>query len=104
MNIKKFEDLNKEGIGIAGGKGANLGELTQAGFPVPPGFVITAKIYKRFMNETGIFNNIMNMLNGLNVNDYKEFEKIATEIKKIIIDTDIPERRLGGSRGAYRRR
>ena len=37
MYVKKFEELSKSDIGIAGGKGANLGELTQAGIPVPPG-------------------------------------------------------------------
>ena len=41
MYVKKFEELSKADIGIAGGKGANLGELTQAGIPVPPGFVVT---------------------------------------------------------------
>ena len=37
-----LEDLDKDSVGIAGGKGANLGELAHAGFPVPPGFVVTA--------------------------------------------------------------
>ena len=49
MYVKKFEDLNKSDIPIAGGKGANLGELTQAGIPVPPGFVVTAQTYEKFM-------------------------------------------------------
>ncbi|MEK7556776.1 MAG: PEP/pyruvate-binding domain-containing protein, partial [Patescibacteria group bacterium] len=37
---KPFEKLSKEDVGIAGGKGASLGEMTQAGIPVPPGFVV----------------------------------------------------------------
>lgn len=91
MYVAKFESLNKEDIGIAGGKGANLGELTQAGIPVPPGFVVTAETYNKFMNETGILNNIINMLNRLDVNDTKKLQKTAEKIKEIIIDTDIPE-------------
>lgn len=91
MYVAKFEDLNKDDVGIAGGKGANLGELTQAGIPVPPGFVITAETYNKFMNETGIFSNIMNMLDKLDVNDTKKLQKTAEEIKRIIINTDIPE-------------
>lgn len=91
MYVAKFEDLNKDDIGIAGGKGANLGELTQAGIPVPPGFVVTAETYNKFMNETGIFNNIMNMLDKLDVNETKKLQKTSQEIKKIIINTDIPE-------------
>ena len=46
MYVKKFENIKKEDIPIAGGKGANLGELTNAGIPVPPGFVITAETMK----------------------------------------------------------
>ena len=49
MYVKKFEDLSKDDLGIAGGKGANLGELTQAGIPVPPGFVVTSKTYDKFL-------------------------------------------------------
>ena len=37
-------------VASAGGKGANLGELTRAGFPVPPGFVVTAPAYLEAMD------------------------------------------------------
>ncbi len=40
-------------IGTAGGKGANLGELIRAGFPVPAGFVITTAAYERYVAEHG---------------------------------------------------
>ena len=43
--IAWFADLGREDTAVAGGKGANLGEVTAAGFPVPPGFVITAGAY-----------------------------------------------------------
>ena len=42
MFTKKFSELSKNDASIAGGKGASLGEMTQAGLPVPPGFVVTA--------------------------------------------------------------
>ncbi len=91
MYVEKFEDLNKDDIGIAGGKGANLGELTQAKIPVPPGFVVTAEAYNKFMNDTGIFSKIMNILNGIDVNETKGLQEAAEKIKRIIIGTDIPE-------------
>ena len=78
MYVQKFEDLNKSDIAIAGGKGANLGELTQAGIPVPPGFVVTAETYQKFMEDTGI-------------NDTKALQAAAEEIKAIIIETPIPD-------------
>ncbi len=40
-----FDQLGVGDVGTAGGKGANLGELTRAGLPVPPGFVVTADAY-----------------------------------------------------------
>ena len=45
--IVSFEALAVGDSAIAGGKGANLGELCRAGFPVPPGFVISAAAYLR---------------------------------------------------------
>jgi pyruvate,water dikinase len=47
-------DLGRESVAIAGGKGANLGELTRAGFPVPPGFVVTAGAYLQAMEDAGV--------------------------------------------------
>ena len=43
--VKWFKELAKEDVGTAGGKGANLGELTRTGIPVPPGFVVVASAY-----------------------------------------------------------
>ncbi len=43
-----LEALTRADLGLAGGKGANLGELIRAGFPVPPGFVVTAAAYEQF--------------------------------------------------------
>ncbi|MBQ2613293.1 MAG: phosphoenolpyruvate synthase [Methanobrevibacter sp.] len=91
MYVVKFEDLSKSDIGIAGGKGANLGELTQAGIPVPPGFVVTAQAYEKFMDEAGINDSVMNILDKIDINDTKALQAAAEEIKKIIIEAPIPE-------------
>ncbi len=91
MYVKKFEDLSKSDIGIAGGKGANLGELTQAGIPVPPGFVVTAQAYEYFMDEAGINDKVMSILEEIDINDTKALQAAAEEIKKIIVEAPIPE-------------
>ena len=41
--------VGKDAVGIAGGKGANLGELVSIGIRVPPGFIITSKAFKYFL-------------------------------------------------------
>ena len=89
--VEFFEELKKEDVDIAGGKGANLGELTRAGIPVPPGFVITSATYQKFIDETGIFAEIMDILNALDVNNNKQLQSSAKKIKNIIIETEIPD-------------
>ncbi len=54
MYIKAFQEITKEDRGLVGGKGASLGELTNAGFAVPPGFVITTDA-KNEIKEDEIF-------------------------------------------------
>ena len=49
--IKQFDQLSRDDIDQAGGKGANLGELTRAGLPVPPGFVIVTRAYREYVAE-----------------------------------------------------
>ena len=52
MNIVlDFQEIKKEDVMTAGGKGANLGEMTAAGIAVPGGFVVTADAYKAFIKE-----------------------------------------------------
>jgi pyruvate,water dikinase len=52
--IAWFQDLTRADTASVGGKGANLGELSRAGFPVPPGFVVTAAGYTAAMDEAGV--------------------------------------------------
>jgi pyruvate,water dikinase len=88
--IARFEDIGKTNIDIAGGKGANLGEMTQAGIPVPPGFVITSKTYDIFMTNTGLYKKVYKLLDGIDVNETKKLQKVAEKIKQLIIETEIP--------------
>ncbi|MDL2246915.1 phosphoenolpyruvate synthase, partial [Methanobrevibacter sp. OttesenSCG-928-K11] len=71
--------------------GANLGELTQAGIPVPPGFVVTAETYEKFMKSSEINDEVMSILNKLDINDTKALQSASEKIKKIIIKTPIPD-------------
>jgi phosphoenolpyruvate synthase/pyruvate phosphate dikinase len=49
--ITQFEELGRDDIDRAGGKGANLGELTRAGLPVPSGFVVSTDAYGAYVAE-----------------------------------------------------
>ena len=52
--ILKFNEIKKEDVLTAGGKGANLGEMTKAQIAVPNGFVVTADAYRAFLKENDL--------------------------------------------------
>lgn len=52
--VLEFSELDLGSAGVVGGKGANLGELTSIGLPVPPGFVLTADAFTSSLEHAGI--------------------------------------------------
>lgn len=52
--VAQLAELSQHDVEIAGGKGANLGELASAGLPVPAGFVVTAEAYLHSMEAGGV--------------------------------------------------
>jgi pyruvate, water dikinase len=76
-----FEGLGREDTDFAGGKGANLGELAAAGFPVPSGFVIGAPAYAAFCDMGGLRTRIEQRLGDLDVDDTDELNRAAEEVR-----------------------
>ncbi|MBD3354503.1 phosphoenolpyruvate synthase [Candidatus Woesearchaeota archaeon] len=89
--IKWFKDISKDDVEIVGGKGANLGEMTNAGLPIPSGFMVTAQTYKEFIEKTGIKDKILGMIKDLDTEDTSQLQKVAKDIQELIKKTDIPE-------------
>jgi pyruvate,water dikinase len=89
--IKWFKELSKGDVGIAGGKGANLGEMTQAGLPVPPGFTVTTPAYRRFAEATGILDKIKGLIGNLDVDDNAALLQAAEDAKRIVVDAKMPK-------------
>lgn len=85
-----FSEIGKEDIPKVGGKGANLGELTKAGIPVPNGFCITAQAYYYFLEKSGLKNEITKLLKGLDSEDNKKLNAVSKEIKTKIIKANMP--------------
>jgi len=54
MGVRWLADVRADDVESVGGKAASLGELTAAGLPVPPGFAVTAGAYRKFLQATGI--------------------------------------------------
>jgi len=90
-----FSELGTEHNDIVGKKCANLGELTKAGFHVPPGYALGVAAYERFMKETGASERVLKYLEGFhadpeNVEDTPKYETASKEIRAIVESIDMP--------------
>lgn len=89
--IVKFNEVDKNDVGLVGGKGANLGEMTLAKFPVPCGFIVTAKAYFKFIDDNNLGNKIKNILSSVDVDKPNQLDQASSTIRKMLINADIPE-------------
>ncbi len=101
--IAWFEEITRSDLSIAGGKGANLGEMVHAQIPVPPGFVVTATAYFEFLKETNVMEEIQTMLQGLDANDSKALQETSARIKDKISGMDMPGYMVNEIKQAYRK-
>ena len=89
--IKWFSELSHKDISIAGGKGASLAEMYNNKFPIPPGFIVTAQAYQYFIEKSGLKFQIEKIIENLDVEDTKDLENKAKEIRELITNADMPE-------------
>ena len=92
--MKKIVDVNelrKTDIPIVGGKGANLGELTMAGFPVPNAFVLTTAAYDYFIEKSKIMSLINDELNAIDRNSDDSLAKASANIRAAFEKFEIPK-------------
>lgn len=86
-----FKDITKDSVAEAGGKGASLGEMTRAKIPVPPGFVVLANAFDRFLHETGLAEDIPAQLKKVNPEDTNSVDKASAVIRDMIHDCTMPK-------------
>lgn len=79
-----FEEISKEDTNFAGGKGANLGEMTRADLPIPYGFVVSSFAFKYFLEQDNLSNKIQKTLSIVNFNNKTEIEQASEHIQDII--------------------
>jgi len=89
--IKFFKDINKTSVSEAGGKGASLGEMTGVGISVPPGFVVVADAFDRFIEETHLKEEIEARLAEVDPDDTNTVDKASNVLRDVIHDTSMPE-------------
>ncbi|MCP4150775.1 MAG: hypothetical protein GY757_23720 [bacterium] len=84
--ILKLKDVHAGDVEIAGGKGANLGEMINHGFPIPPGFVIASTVCKAFFNHI----NLHEEIKELNTMSPLLHGKISINARKKILKAPFP--------------
>lgn len=89
--IISIKDLGVDDIPIAGGKAANLGELTSAGFEVPPGFVLTTESYDYFLESNGLGDLLATVMENLDVSSDEKVQEASVNIRRAFEVGKIPE-------------
>ncbi len=87
-----FKDLGVDDVAEAGGKGANLGELTRAGLPVPPGFVITSAAYVDAIERSGTRKLLQALFDasGQGAGGKQDAEALAKQAQTLLRETPLP--------------
>lgn len=88
--IRNFQNISKGDTLLAGGKGASLGEMTNAKVPVPPGFVILSATFERFLEETDLNVEIEAILDSVNHEEMHTVEHASEKIEALILGAVIP--------------
>jgi len=91
MYLKSFRQISKKNVSEAGGKGASLGEMTRAGIPVPPGFVVLASAFDRFLQDTELGAKIETILKKVKPKDVNSVDKASAEIRDMIAREKMPK-------------
>ncbi len=82
--------FNRNSLALAGGKGANLGELIKAGFDVPPGFVITTAAYDLLVQTNDLQIHIQTALASLQIDAPASVKEVSRQIHAAIHDAAMP--------------
>ncbi|MEF8776143.1 MAG: phosphoenolpyruvate synthase [Haloarculaceae archaeon] len=90
MAVLWLDDVRSDDLEAVGGKAASLGEMTAAGLPVPPAFVVTADTYRGFIEDTGIAEDLFEAV-AVEADDSKALAGAAERAQELILDTPIPE-------------
>ncbi|NOJ26944.1 MAG: phosphoenolpyruvate synthase [Nitrososphaera sp.] len=88
--IVRLDQISKGDLRIAGGKGANLGEMIKIGIPVPPGFAVTTASFDLLMQMHDLGEKIRLIINNINVDDTAKLLDASKEIKAMVLSHEMP--------------
>ena len=86
-----FNEIDKTHLPFVGGKGANLGEMAKAGFPVPPGFCITTAAYLTFLQASHEMDEFLTKLDRMHPDQVDEISQLGLMIRHHLESVTMPE-------------
>lgn len=86
-----FNDIVKEDQYRIGKKGVILGELLQAGFPLPNGFIVTTSAYFHFLHHNKLISKIDQLLSTINYDQPESVLQVSAHVKKLIVKAPLSE-------------
>jgi pyruvate, water dikinase len=101
--VRWFDQIRLTDTELVGGKGANLGELTYANLPVPPGFVVTSDAYRYAVSSAGIADKLEAMVAGVDTNRTADLNVVAEEAQSLIGGITLPPDLVSVTLEAYHR-
>ncbi len=101
--VIELDRLGKDDVAVVGGKGANLGEMLRAGFPVPPGFVVTAQAYLHAMDEGGVRAELTGLASSVDSTNPDALASAATQLQRWVIEAGVGDRLRSEILAAYER-
>lgn len=90
--VSRFEEVRLGDAPTVGGKGANLGEMTSAGLPIPRGFVVTAESYLRAVAEAGVRQDLLERFRAAarEVDDPDTLASAAASLRETVAAIPVP--------------
>jgi len=89
VNVAWFKDVDKEDLALVGGKGANLGEMTKAGFPVPNGFIVTSHAWYGFVKDNNLEKKTKHLISTINFNNPHSLKQVSQYIKREVMEGEM---------------
>jgi pyruvate,water dikinase len=88
--ILSFSNIRATDLPLVGGKAANLGEMTHAGFPIPGGFCLTTTAFQQFLDASSDSQNIYKQLDAIATDDVETVRSVGEQIRQSLLTVPMP--------------
>jgi pyruvate,water dikinase len=99
--IAQLSELSAADVAVAGGKGANLGEMARAGLPVPGGFVVTTAAFLTALDAAGVRAELYDMFQKTDANSPSALAEASARMRALVQRAGVPAEVRAAVTAAY---